>query len=395
MEILLEKSRKKLKSAPLEFKRFLYQRINYDQRLISILGARGVGKTTLIQQIGTEWQSRTSLYIALDDLFFTDNTLYGLAEDFNKIGGDLLLLDEVHKYPDWSKEIKLIYDDFPEMKVIFTSSSVLDIYHAESDLSRRASRYFLPEMSFREYLEFYHSLRFSSLSLKDIVNSHEDITYDMSDKFKPFKYFTGYLRHGNYPYYQGDEYDYHQKLRNTVNLVLDVDIPAIQKVDYESIARFKRLLYVLAANVPFTPNISKLSERINLNRNALVQAIQLLGKAELLHTLYKQSRSISHLNKPDKILLHNPNLNYALGNNNPDTGNLRETFFVSQLSVDHRISLPTKGDFRIDEKYIFEVGGKHKTKKQILNQTNAYLVKDHLEIGVINNIPLWLFGFLY
>ena len=395
MEALLEKSRKKLKSVPLEFKRFLYRRINYEQRLISILGARGVGKTTLIQQIGSEWKSKTSLYVALDDLFFTDNTLYGLAEDFKKIGGNLLLLDEVHKYPNWSREIKLIYDDFPEMKVIFTSSSLMDIYHAESDLSRRASSHLLPEMSFRECLEFQYAIEFSALSLEDIVNHHEDITLNLLEQFKPFKYFTSYLRHGSYPYYEGDEYDYHQKLRNTINLVLDVDVPAIQRIDYESIAKFKRLLYILAANVPYTPNISKLSDRVKLHRNALVLALQLLGKAELIHSLYKQSRSISQLNKPDKIFLNNLNLNYALGNNNPDTGNLRETFFVSQLSVDHKIALPGKGDFIVDDKYIFEVGGKYKTKKQILNQPDAFVVKDNLEIGVLNNIPLWLFGFLY
>ncbi|MFW6095926.1 MAG: AAA family ATPase, partial [Bacteroidota bacterium] len=322
-------------------------------------------------------------------------SLYSLADQFSKTGGELLLLDEVHKYPNWSREIKLIYDDFPDLQVIFTSSSVLDIYRGESDLSRRASSYILHEMSFREYLELHYNLPFQPISLDDIIQKHKAISIELLGRFKPFKYFSGYLKHGSYPYFAGDEDDYYQKILNTVNLVLDIDLPAIQNIDYENIAKFKRLLYVLATNVPYTPNISGLSEKIKLNRNALVQAIQLLSKAEMLHTLYKQNRSISSLNKPDKIWLHNTNLNYALGNKFPDTGTVRETFFISQLSLDHRVSLPAKGDFLVDERYVFEVGGENKTLKQIQGISGAYLAKDHIETGTLQSIPLWLFGFLY
>ena len=394
MELLLEKSRKKIHAASLDFKRYLYKRINYKHRLISISGARGTGKTTLLLQLGKLLKQAPVLYIALDDLFFTENSLYRLAEQFNKAGGKLLLLDEVHKYPNWSREIKLIYDDFADMQVIFTSSSILDIYQGESDLSRRASRYVLREMSFREYLEFYHKLTFPVVSLEDIVNNHQDISLHMLDRFKPYQYFPHYLKVGNYPFFEGDEDDYSQKLLNTVNLVLDIDLPAIQDIDYAHIAKFKRLLYVLATNVPYTPNISKLSEQVGLHRNALVRAIHLLGKAELLHALYKQSRSISSLNKPDKIWLQNTNLNYAIGSS-PKTGNLRETFFISQMSLDHQVALPLKGDFLVDESYLFEVGGKNKTSKQIQNQNQAWLVKDDIETGGFLSLPLWLFGFLY
>ncbi|MBS3807969.1 MAG: ATP-binding protein [Bacteroidales bacterium] len=395
MERLLDKSRRKIKSVPIEFKRYLYHNINLNYRLVSILGARGAGKTTLLLQLGKRLSGKMVLYVALDDLFFTDNTPYSLAEQFHKAGGEVLLLDEVHKYPTWSREIKLIFDDFADLQVIFTSSSVLDIYRGESDLSRRVSHYRLPEMSFREYLIFQHGINMEPISLDDILNHHHDITYEMLGTFKPLKYFPDYLKHGTYPYFSGDEMDYHQKLLNTVNQVLDVDLPVVHRVDYENIAKFKRLLYVLATNVPFTPNISKLSEKINLHRNALVHALQWFSKAELLHILYKQTRSISVLSKPDKIWLHNTNLSYALGNRLPDKGNLRETFFISQLKPAHDISLPDKGDFWIDDRYLIEIGGKNKTGIQIQGQPNAYIVKDDMETGVLKSIPLWLFGFLY
>lgn len=395
MEQLLDKSRRKIKSVPTKFKRYLYHQINLNHRLISILGARGTGKTTMLLQLGYRLSGKMVLYVALDDLFFTDNTLYSLAEQFNKSGGEVLLLDEVHKYPTWSREIKLIFDDFTDIQVIFTSSSVLDIYRGESDLSRRASNYRLPELSYREYLFFQYGIQVEPISLEVILKNHQDITYDLVGKFKPLKYFPGYLRHGCYPYFAGDEEDYHQKLLNTVNQVLDVDLPAVHRVDYENIVKFKRLLYVLATNVPFIPNISKLSEKVKLNRNALVYALQWFNKAELINTLYKQSKSISVLNKPDKIWLHNTNLSYALGNQIPDKGNLRETFFISQLKPVHEVSLPSSGDFRIDEKYLFEIGGKNKTSAQIQGHTDAYIVKDDIETGILKSIPLWLFGFLY
>jgi hypothetical protein len=224
---------------------------------------------------------------------------------------------------------------------------------------------------------------------------NEKIALQYTNNFKPFQYFEAYLRHGAYPFYSGDEFDYHQKLLNTVNLVLDIDLPAVEGIEYSHVAKIKKLLFVLSENVPFTPNISKLSESIKLNRNTLVQAIQMLEKAELLHSLYKKTRSVSVLNKPDKIWLHNTNLSFAISNREPEKGNQRESFFLSQLVVDHNAALPGNGDFLIDEQYLFEVGGKSKTSKQIAGQENGYIVKDDIEIGTDKNIPLWLFGFLY
>jgi predicted AAA+ superfamily ATPase len=394
MESILLKSQLKIENISLNFKRYLFNNINNSNQLIAILGARGVGKTTLLLQYAKE-QNQMPLYVALDDLFFSENTLYSLAENFQKIGGKLLLLDEVHKYPNWSRELKLIYDDFTHLKVIFTSSSILDIYKGESDLSRRAVSYNLKSLSFREFLMFYKGIELPTYTLDEIVKNHAEISLQLIKEFKPFKYFSEYLKVGAYPYYQNNEQEYYQQLLNTINLILDVDLQSITNIDYNNIAKFKRLLYVIATNVPFIPNIKKLSERIGVNRNVLVQALQLLEKAELIHTLYKKNKSISVLNKPDKIWLRNTNLNYAISAENVNTGNVRETFFIQHLSLFHHLSLVDKGDFLVDSIYTFEIGGKGKTQKQIKTVPNSYLIKDDVETGVLNNIPLWLFGLIY
>jgi uncharacterized protein len=395
MEKLLAKSRQKVNDIKLDFKRYLFNQINFDNRHISILGSRGTGKTTLLLQIAAEKKEKVSLYVALDDLFFTNSSLYQLAENFEIIGGNILLLDEVHKYPNWSREIKLIYDDFPKLQVIFSSSSILDIYKAESDLSRRVISYILKEMSFREFLLFQHKIDLPQVNLNQLLQNHESISIEISSKLKPLKYFYEYLKIGAYPFYIGNQTEYYQQIKNIINLILEVDLPAVKPMEYSNVAKLKRLLYVLSVNVPFTPNISKLSEKINLTRNALVQALQLLDKAELINISYYKTKSISILTKPDKIWLNNTNLSYALSSGEPDKGNLRESFFVSQLQHIYKISLIEKADFIIDDKYVVEIGGRNKTKKQIKNIENSFLVKDDIEVGVFNTIPLWLFGLLY
>jgi predicted AAA+ superfamily ATPase len=395
MEELLLKSQTKINRVSLEYKRYLHAKINRNSQMIAIKGARGTGKTTLLLQLGREKKSDEVLYIALDDLFFSENTLYSLADEFNKIGGLLLLVDEVHKYPNWSRELKLIYDDFPKLQVIFTSSSMLEIYKGESDLSRRAVTYNLSELSFREYLAMYHKIENPTFSLEEIVVKHKEISLDLIQQFSPFKYFSSYLKYGAYPYFDGDENEYYQKLMNTVNLILEIDVQAVEYMDYTNIAKLKRLLYVISTNVPFTPNINRLSEKIQLNRNALVRVLQLLQKASLIQTFYKQSRSISSMNKPDKIWMHNTNLMYAISGSSVEKGNLRETFFIQNLPIECNLTLPEKGDFLINDKYLFEIGGKNKTTAQIKGFENAYIIRDDIEIGVLNTIPLWLFGFQY
>ena len=377
------------------FKRYLYNEINKSNRLTAIKGARGTGKTTLLLQLAKDYKSDEVLYVALDDLFFSENTIYGLAEKFAKIGGKLILIDEVHKYPNWSRELKLIYDDFPDLKVIFTSSSILDIYKGESDLSRRAVTYHLAELSFREYLLLYEQIELPVLTLEEILNNHASISLEFLKTFTPLKHFPKYLKIGNYPYFENNEEEYDQKLRNTVNLILEVDLQTTENLDFHTLAKLKRLLFVIASNVPFTPNIQKISDTIQLNRNALVRALQLLDRAALIRMVYKQTRSISLLNKPDKIWMHNTNLMFAISGGQVEIGTVRETFFMQNIAHNHVLSLPDKGDVLVDNTYVFEIGGKKKSKKQIAHIENAFVVNDDIEIGFQNSIPLWLFGFLY
>ncbi len=395
METLLRKSALKIARVPKRFKRYLFEKINYKQSLIAIKGARGVGKTTLLLQIANKFQKKKVLYVSLDDLFFISNNLYSLAERFYQLGGSILLLDEVHKYPNWSREIKLIYDDFPNLQTIFTSSSILDIYKGESDLSRRAIAYELKSLSFREYLHLFEKIEFPVYTLDDIVENHTQIALEFLEQIKPLEHFQKFLKIGAFPYYIGNQDEYYQQILQTINLILEVDLPSIQAIDYKNIIKIKRLLYILSLSVPFTPNISKLSEKVGLNRNTLVKVLHWLSKAHLIHIYYNSGRSISSLNKPDKIWLHNTNLNYAFASKQPDIGNLRETFFLSQLSNLHQINLPKQGDFLVDKKYVFEIGGKSKQNKQIDTLENAFIAKDMIEIGALNQIPLWLFGFLY
>ncbi len=395
MDKLVEKSVRKISQAPLDFKRYLHREINTANRLIAIQGARGTGKTTLLLQLAKEYLLDEVLYIAMDDLFFSDNTMYGLAETFSMMGGKMLLIDEVHKYPNWSRELKLIYDDFPSLKVIFTSSSILDIYKGESDLSRRAVTYNLVELSFREYLLLYERIDLPVFTLNEILGNHQAISLALLERFSPYKHFSRYLKFGNYPYFANDEEEYFQKLRNTFNLILEVDLLSTENLDFQTVSKLKRLLYVISSNVPFTPNIQKLSDTTQLNRNALVRALQLLDKAALIRMIYKQTRSISVLNKPDKLWMHNTNAMYAISGSNVDAGTLRETFFMQSLAHRHILSLPDKGDVIVDNKYVFEIGGKQKSKKQIAHLENAFVANDGIEVGFQNNIPLWLFGFLY
>lgn len=395
MEKIAEKSAKKVNNVSVAFKRYLYAEINRTNRLIAIKGARGTGKTTLLLQLAKDYKYDEVLYVALDDLFFSENSLYGLAEKFVKIGGKLMLIDEVHKYPNWSRELKLIYDDFLSLKVIFTSSSILDINKGESDLSRRAVTYHLAELSFREYLLLYEKIELPVLNLQEILKNHASISQQFLEHFTPLKHFSKYLKIGNYPYFENNEEEYYQKLRNTVNLILEVDLQSTENLDFHTLAKLKRLLFVIASNVPFTPNIQKISDTIQLNRNALIRALQLLNKAALIRAIYKQTRSISLLNKPDKIWLHNTNLMFAISGEHVETGTVRETFFMQNLAHNHLLSLPDKGDVLVDNTYLFEIGGKSKTKKQIGHVENAFTVNDDIEIGFQNSIPLWLFGFLY
>jgi predicted AAA+ superfamily ATPase len=397
MEKLLLKSNRKIEEIDLTFQRFLISENIFKHRLIAIKGARGTGKTTLLLQFAKKYlpKDNTVFYFAMDDLFFSKNTLYSLAEQFIINNGKYLLIDEVHKYPNWSRELKLIYDDFPSLQIIFTSSSVLNILKAESDLSRRAISFELPELSLREFIEFESKIKLPVLKLNEILENHQEIAFRFLKKIKPVFEFNKYLKYGQYPYFIEGVEDYYQKVMHTIQLIMDVDISAIENLDYNNIVKLKKLLFAVATSVPFTPNISKLSEKIELSRPFMIKALEILEKAHLLIQLHQSNKGVSQLSKPEKIYLRNTNLIYAIAEENAVIGNLRETFFINQLTHDHKINLPKNGDFLVNDTYTFEVGGKNKTRQQIGAIKDAYLVIDNIETGVNKTIPLWMFGFLY
>lgn len=305
------------------------------------------------------------------------------------------MLDEVHKYPNWSREIKLIYDNFPDLNIIFTSSSMLEIYKGESDLSRRAVSYNLKELSFREFITFETKKILQAYSFLEILENHHSIAIALQDKIKPLPLFKKYLKTGAYPYYKENETLYIQKLQNTINLIIEIDINAVEELQYDTLVKLKKLLIAIASSAPFTPNITKLSERVGVSRNMLVKSIKILVRAGLVNELYKDSSGLGVLTKPEKLYLNNSNLMYALAAENIKIGNVRETFFVNQFKSLHQINLSEKADFVIDKTYTFEIGGKRKTKRQITGLENVYVAKDNIEIGIGNVIPVWLFGFMY
>jgi predicted AAA+ superfamily ATPase len=397
MEELLLRSQQKVQNVPLVFQRYLLDQIKPGKRLTGIKGARGAGKTTLLLQYMALNLPKdgTALYVSMDDLFFAGQTLLGLAEEFSISGGKFLLLDEVHKYPGWSRELKLIYDNLPDLQAIFTSSSILEIYQGESDLSRRVVSHTLRELSLREFLELESGIKTGAVSMDDILNNHVEIAGSMIKQFKPIGLFRNYSRYGAYPYFKEDVDSYHQSLLNTINLIIDVDLNAIEHLQYDMLTKIKKLLRTIATSVPFTPNISRLSELTGISRPSLLKALDQLERARMIWQLSKQGSGIGILTKPEKLYLNNPNLLYALARENWNTGTIRETFLLNQLKGIGQVYLADKGDFLFNESVTFEVGGPSKKLKQIRDTENSYLVKDDIEIGVKNTVPLWLFGFLY
>lgn len=370
--------------------------IDWNNRFIGIKGSRGVGKTTLIlQYIRLNYEpNNTVLYISLDHFYFLENRLYDLANEFYKKGGEFLAIDEVHKYPNWAIELKNIYDDMPDLKIVFTGSSLLHLTEAKADLSRRVVMYKMPGLSFREFLEFETKSSFKSYSLDEILNKHIEIAILIKQKIKPLKYFSDYLNYGYYPFYLENKKSFHQKLHEVVLTILEVDIPQFAHVQTSNIIALKKLVAVISRSVPFKPNMNALSERTGISLNTMKTYIKLITDAELLQLLYVENKGINSLNKPEKIYLNNASLMHNLSSS-VDIGNKRETFFFNQLSNKHQVNASKKTDFFIDQKYSFEIGGKHKTQKQIIGLPNAYIVKDTIEIGYDSTIPLWLFGFLY
>ena len=398
MEKMIERFRKKIAATDLRFVRSLESKINWDARLVCIRGSRGTGKTTLmLQHIKKAFAGDLGkvVYVSLDNLYFADNSLIDFVDSFVKRGGEYLFLDEVHKYPDWSRVIKNIYDDYPELHVAFTGSSLLEILNARSDLSRRALVYNLQGLSFREYLKLVADADFPILTLDEILSDNEKLSAEIVSKIKPFMYFDGYLKNGYYPYFLEGIDDYYSRLNETVNMVLEIELPLLRKIDVSYLVKIKKLLTVIGKSAPFIPNVSELSSHIQISRQTLLQYLQYLEESKLIYQVFKESRGLGTLEKPDKIFLENTNLMFLLGKTETNIGNVRETFAFNQLSYNHEVLFSEQSDFFIDKKYTFEVGGKNKKRKQIKDVPDSYILADDIEFGTERRIPLWLLGFLY
>jgi uncharacterized protein len=379
------------------FKRYLYERIDWKNRLNIIIGMRGTGKTTMMLQYAKEELpfDESTVYISLDDIYFTANHLVDFAEEFVKRGGKYLLIDEVQKYPNWSKEIKMIFDNFPELQMIVSGSSAIEILKGEGDLSRRAIIYTLHGLSLREFINLKYEKQFEPFTLNEIISKATPLSISISENIKPIKIFEEYLRTGYYPFSLNDENNFSQRMMQVINVVLETDIPSVNNIDYNAVLKMKKLLGIIAESVPFKPNVTKLAVQLSLSRETLLKYFTLLAKADVISTLYSNTKGISALNKPEKIYLQNPNLAHLLSSQNANTGNIRETFFLNQLQINHQVEYPVKGDFLIDKKYTFEVGGKNKSTLQIKDIPNSYIAADNIEIAVGNKIPLWMFGLMY
>lgn len=408
MEDLYEYHDNILRSVSNRYFRFLMDKVDWSQRLIAIKGARGVGKTTLILQYLKYVLKNVdaSLYITADHYWFYTNNLVQTADLFYKNGGRYLFIDEVHKYPNWSTEIKNIYDGYPELKIVFTSSSILDIYKGEADLSRRLITYELPGLSFREYLEMNHSFKkLPPITLEAIqYHSREYINTVLEEIRHPLPLFKSYLKTGYFPFSTNEkEESTLKKLNQIVNTIIETDLAIMQGFDVKTAFKIKKLLGVIAESVPFKPNITALSRKLDVSRDTVYHWLVLLEKARLVNLLMAKGKGVSTLQKPDKLFLENTNWNYSF-RSQANIGSIRETFLLSQLlnaaSVDgqanFRIKLPETGDFYIEEYDLtVEVGGKSKTSKQVKNENNFLVAADDIEMGRGNKVPLWLFGFLY
>jgi predicted AAA+ superfamily ATPase len=331
----------------------------------------------------------------MDDVSFPYNSLVDLAEDFYNKGGKKLFVDEIHKYPNWSQELKNIYDSYPDIQVVFTGSSILHIHGGKADMSRRAVVYKMQGLSFREFLQIETGLKFPKYKLPEILNNHEAIAIKVVGKVKPLEYFQNYLKFGYYPYYLQGKNTYPIKLSATIGLTIEADIPYLLNMEMKYINKLKRFLYVLSTNVPFKPNITQLAQSMEMSRQTTITYLRYLKDAEIISMIYAKGKGYGTLSKPEKIYLYHPNLNYALAEENTNIGNLRESFFLNQLSYLYNIEAAATGDFFVNNEFTFEVGGKNKSFTQIKSIKNSFIAADDLESGIGNKIPLWLFGFLY
>lgn len=395
LHTLLENSTLLINNCEVAYERYFLKDIDFGQKLFGIVGARGVGKTTAILQYLKKYDVGfdKKLYISADMIEIADVSLFEIAKEFHRFGGKILAIDEIHKKPDFEKELKNIYDRL-NLQVIFSGSSAIRLEHSKGDLSRRAIVYRVKNLSFREFLELKLDKKFERVTLKDILQNHTQIATDLTKTFKPFEHLKEYLTLGYYPFYFEDRKNYHMKLENTINTVIEVDLSSIFDMKYENIINLKKLVMLICRSNPYELNISALSKKIAISRDKLYRYIHYLNLGSILLSVYPKSKGDSIFTKPSKLYLYNPNLYYAYCRD-IKTGTVRESFFANIFVDLYDIHFSKVGDFVVEERYIFEIGGKNKGFKQIKDRDDSFVVADDIEVGFGNKIPLWLFGFLY
>ncbi len=389
MEKLFEYSNRLINEVDTSFFRYMYNQINWQNRMICLIGPRGVGKTTLVlQYIKQNLNPAETLYVTVEDFYFVNNRITKLVDTFVKYGGKYLFIDEIHKYKDWAKELKLIYDYHKELKVVFTGSSVLDIKKGTTDLSRRAVIYNMQGLSFREYLKLFHKISAQTYSLEEILGHQVEI----KDLKRPLPLFADYLKRGYYPFALDEDFDI--RLGQIINQTLESDIPMYADMNVATGRKLKHLLAIISKSAPFKPNMTKIAEMVSASRNNISDYCLYIEEAGMIAQLRDNTGGIRALGKVDKIYLDNTNLIYNLAEDTSNIGNIRETFFLNQMRVKYKVQTSSIADFMIDDNS-FEVGGKSKGQKQIKEAQNGYVVKDDIENGFLNVIPLWQFGLTY
>lgn len=399
MEALFEKQDALLRATSMNIVRSFMDDVNWDTPMLCIRGPRGVGKSTLLRQyvkMHYEPGSEEVLYCSMDWVYFSQHSMLEIAEKFYKRGGKLLIFDEVHKYAQWSSEVKEVAETYPNLQIVLSGSSLLRLLDGDADLSRRCRGYDMPGLSFREYLRFYKGIVLPASSLEDILEAPNKLAAKVNDVCRPLQHFHDYLKYGYYPFYLTNPIDYHVLIEQTVNYVIDVELPQLKNVNPSNCRKIKALLCVLSQQVPFDVDVSKLATMTELQRNTVLEYLNHMKSAKLLNLLFSDLLSVKKMQKPDKIYLENPNLLYALATAPVQIGTARECFAVNQLGYAHTVEYgKTQGDFKVDGKWTFEVGGEKKRFDQIADLPNSFVLADGIEMPHGKKLPLWMIGFLY
>jgi len=391
MDTLKQTYQVKLGLTPTDYVRSFHETINWKNRLIGILGQKGVGKSTLmLQHIKLYDKTEESLYVQADDFYFSGHRLYDLASDFFKQGGKRLYIDEIHKYPGWSTEIKMIYDQLPLLNVIYSGSSILDLKKGgKADLSRRTREYTMPILSFREYLNILKGWSLKVSSLEEILSGKVDFPYGED---RPLQYYKDYLKRGCYPYFT--EEDYPIKLKQAINATIEDDVPTYAEMTVAAAVKLKKLMYMISQSVPYKPNYANLARDLEISRNVLPDYIEYLEKSGLFNALREKSTGDALLQRAEKLYLDNANIIYALGLDRSDEGTIRETMFFTWMKESFNVYASKISDFEIED-MTFEVGGRKKKGKELKDAEKGYIVKDDIEYAAGKSIPIWMFGFIY